>query len=366
MLAALDRALGRCTWWRSASPATRRREAADGLYEELARAGVEVLLDDRDAGPGEKLTDAELLGCPLRLVVGRRGAGRGRGRGAGPPHGSRRAPARSRRRPSGATSPSSADEWAHRLGACFGLDRSRPRPPQTRRGEPLRPFTLPNLVGYIRLAGIPVFLYLALELLRRPHGGLGAALPGDRRPATTSTASWPGHRPVQPHGRAARPGRRSADHPRRGSSSAGSFELLPRWALAILAAQRARHAGAGPARLCDAASTSRSTGSGGSPCALIMGGIFLAHGVDWLDRRTRFLRWGRLTAIAARTRSLYVEHAACAKRARAADQPGRFAAEALNLNLNLCVGAYNRRRPARRTPPEGAREWRKPFPTSAR
>jgi prolyl-tRNA synthetase len=32
-----------------------------------------VIYDDRDAGPGEKLTDAELLGCPLRLVVGRKG-----------------------------------------------------------------------------------------------------------------------------------------------------------------------------------------------------------------------------------------------------------------------------------------------------
>lgn len=43
-----------------------------------------------------------------------------------------------------------------------GIDRSGPRPRQTRRGEPLRPFTIPNLVGYLRLAGIPVFLYLAL------------------------------------------------------------------------------------------------------------------------------------------------------------------------------------------------------------
>jgi prolyl-tRNA synthetase len=36
-----------------------------------------VIYDDRDAGPGEKLTDAELLGCPLRLVVGRRGLAEG-------------------------------------------------------------------------------------------------------------------------------------------------------------------------------------------------------------------------------------------------------------------------------------------------
>ena len=49
------------------------REAADKLYEELRAAGAEVLYDDRDAGPGEKLTDAELIGCPLRIVVGRRG-----------------------------------------------------------------------------------------------------------------------------------------------------------------------------------------------------------------------------------------------------------------------------------------------------
>jgi prolyl-tRNA synthetase len=48
-------------------------EAADHLYAELADAGLTAVYDDRDAGPGEKLTDAELLGCPLRLVVGRRG-----------------------------------------------------------------------------------------------------------------------------------------------------------------------------------------------------------------------------------------------------------------------------------------------------
>jgi len=54
------------------------REAADRLYEELReKLGGEVLYDDRDAGPGEKLTDAELLGCPLRIVVGRRGLAEG-------------------------------------------------------------------------------------------------------------------------------------------------------------------------------------------------------------------------------------------------------------------------------------------------
>jgi prolyl-tRNA synthetase len=53
------------------------RDAADDLYAALGEAGAEVLYDDRDAGPGEKLTDAELLGCPLRVVVGRRGLAKG-------------------------------------------------------------------------------------------------------------------------------------------------------------------------------------------------------------------------------------------------------------------------------------------------
>jgi prolyl-tRNA synthetase len=52
-------------------------DTAERLYEELTKAGVETVLDDRDAGPGEKLTDAELLGCPLRLTIGRRGLAEG-------------------------------------------------------------------------------------------------------------------------------------------------------------------------------------------------------------------------------------------------------------------------------------------------
>jgi prolyl-tRNA synthetase len=53
-------------------PGTPERDAADALYETLSKGGVEVLYDDRDAGTGEKFADAELLGCPLRLTVGRR------------------------------------------------------------------------------------------------------------------------------------------------------------------------------------------------------------------------------------------------------------------------------------------------------
>jgi prolyl-tRNA synthetase len=51
---------------------TPEREAADEVYESLLADGVQVLYDDRDGNPGEKFADAELLGCPLRLTVGRR------------------------------------------------------------------------------------------------------------------------------------------------------------------------------------------------------------------------------------------------------------------------------------------------------
>jgi prolyl-tRNA synthetase len=53
-------------------PGTPEREFADALYPELEAAGLQTLYDERDAGPGEKFTDAELLGCPVRLTVGRR------------------------------------------------------------------------------------------------------------------------------------------------------------------------------------------------------------------------------------------------------------------------------------------------------
>jgi hypothetical protein len=48
-----------------------------------------------------------------------------------------------------------------RFRRLLGLDRSGPKPRQTRKGEPLNPWTIPNLVGYVRLAAIPVFLILA-------------------------------------------------------------------------------------------------------------------------------------------------------------------------------------------------------------
>ena len=51
--------------------------AANGLYDDLRRAGIDVLLDDRPARPGVKFADADLLGIPHRLTVGERGLAAG-------------------------------------------------------------------------------------------------------------------------------------------------------------------------------------------------------------------------------------------------------------------------------------------------
>ncbi len=61
-----------------AHKATAVRETAERLYIELTAAGIEVLYDDRDARPGVKFADAELLGIPHRLVVAERGLAAGR------------------------------------------------------------------------------------------------------------------------------------------------------------------------------------------------------------------------------------------------------------------------------------------------
>ena len=56
----------------------RVREVADRLYAELTNAGIEVLYDDRDARPGVKFADAELIGIPHRIVIGERGLDAGK------------------------------------------------------------------------------------------------------------------------------------------------------------------------------------------------------------------------------------------------------------------------------------------------
>ena len=52
-------------------------QVAEDLYEKLRAAGLETLLDDRDENPGVKFKDADLIGCPAQVTVGRRGLERG-------------------------------------------------------------------------------------------------------------------------------------------------------------------------------------------------------------------------------------------------------------------------------------------------
>ena len=53
------------------------RAATESLYDELSGQGLEVLLDDRDARPGVKFADAELIGIPHRIVISDRGLAAG-------------------------------------------------------------------------------------------------------------------------------------------------------------------------------------------------------------------------------------------------------------------------------------------------
>ncbi len=54
------------------------REEGEKLYRELTAAGVEVLLDDRDERAGVKFKDADLIGLPLRIAVGKKGLAEGK------------------------------------------------------------------------------------------------------------------------------------------------------------------------------------------------------------------------------------------------------------------------------------------------
>ena len=116
----------------------------------------------------------------------------------------------------------------------FGIDRSGPLPSQTRKGAPLHPWTLPNLVGYVRLAAIPVFCVLAFDSDGRPD--LAAALIffgiafGDYVDGFLARAT----------GQYSRMGALLDPVVDRltvlsGGAVCWHFELLPRWALVVLA-----------------------------------------------------------------------------------------------------------------------------------
>ena len=98
-------------------------------------------------------------------------------------------------------------------GASLGSIARAHCPPQTRAGAPLRPFTLPNLVGYLRLAAIPLFLYLALSSDDGRVASADAPLPVDHAGRLPGRLPRSRHRPVLAHGRPAGPDRRPAERP---------------------------------------------------------------------------------------------------------------------------------------------------------
>lgn len=161
----------------------------------------------------------------------------------------------------------------------LGFDRSGPEPKATRAGQPLRPFTLPNLIGYLRLAGIPVFLVLSFES-GDGRDPLAAALFfaiafGDLLDGFVARAT----------GQYSRLGALLDPVVDRLTILSGAvvcwhFELLPRWALALLVVREVATlilAEVGLRRGADI----EITWVGRIAVFLIMGGIFWALVLDW-------------------------------------------------------------------------------------
>ena len=118
----------------------------------------------------------------------------------------------------------------------FGLDRSGPPPRQTRPGEPLRPWTIPNAVGYARLAGLPIFLYLAFS------SGDGRSAAAAAVFLAIAVGDYVDGFLARATGQYSRMGALLDPIVDRLTILSGAvvcwhFELLPRWALAVLAAR---------------------------------------------------------------------------------------------------------------------------------
>jgi phosphatidylglycerophosphate synthase len=122
------------------------------------------------------------------------------------------------------------------LRRLFGLDRSGPPPPETQAGSPLRPWTIPNAIGFSRLALIPVFLILALSS-RDGTDALATALFG-----VIGWADYADGIAARLTGQYSRLGALMDPVTDRllifsGVLVCWHFQLLPRWALATLAAR---------------------------------------------------------------------------------------------------------------------------------
>ncbi len=122
------------------------------------------------------------------------------------------------------------------LKRLSGIDRSDGPPPETQKGQPLRPWTIPNAISYVRIALLPVFLVVAFES-------------GDGRGFAVAGLFWLIAWGDQLDGLAAR---LTGQYSRLGALLdpltdralvisgvivCWHFELLPRWALAVLVAR---------------------------------------------------------------------------------------------------------------------------------
>lgn len=121
-------------------------------------------------------------------------------------------------------------------GRLLGLDRSGPPPAATQAGQPLRPWTIPNAIGFVRLALIPVFLIVALT----SSDGTGALTAG-----LFAVIGWGDYADgiaARVTGQYSRLGALMDPVTDRllvisGVIVTWRFSLLPRWALAVLAAR---------------------------------------------------------------------------------------------------------------------------------
>jgi len=117
-----------------------------------------------------------------------------------------------------------------------GLDRSGPPPPETRRGAPLNPWTIPNAIGFVRLALLPVFLVIALG------SGDGREAEASAIYAFVGGSDYLDGIAARVTGQYSRLGALLDPLTDRllvvsGVIVCWRFELLPRWALAVLAAR---------------------------------------------------------------------------------------------------------------------------------
>jgi CDP-diacylglycerol--glycerol-3-phosphate 3-phosphatidyltransferase len=119
-----------------------------------------------------------------------------------------------------------------------GLDRSGGPPPQTRRGQALQPFTIPNAIGLARIALIPLFLVLALG------SDDGRETSATLLFAVVAASDWLDGMAARITGQYSRFGALLDPLTDRllvisGAIVAWEFDLLPRWALLVLAAREA-------------------------------------------------------------------------------------------------------------------------------